>query len=61
VETQIDANKNTRKTDDKNRTKTQFMSSQAFHQTPDMRVQEITAGGQFGLANLKLFYPVALE
>jgi hypothetical protein len=40
AETQIDTGKNTCKTDDKNWTKTQFMFSQAFHQTPYKYVRE---------------------
>jgi hypothetical protein len=47
--------------EDKNQIKTQFISSQAFHRTSGERVQEITAGMQFGLGNLELFDPVAQE
>jgi hypothetical protein len=42
AETQIDAGKNTCKTDDKTQTKNQFMSSQIFHYTPCRRVRETT-------------------
>jgi hypothetical protein len=40
AETRINASKKTSETDDENQTKTQFMSSQAFRQTPCGRVQE---------------------
>jgi hypothetical protein len=42
VETQNDASKNTCETDDKNQTKTQFISSQVFYRTSCGRVQETT-------------------
>jgi hypothetical protein len=40
--------------DDKIRIEKQFISSQAFHRTPGLRVREITAGVQFGLENLSI-------
>jgi hypothetical protein len=44
AETQNDTNKDTCEIDDKNQIKEQYISSQAFHQTPDERVREITVG-----------------
>jgi hypothetical protein len=61
AETRNDAGKTTCEIDDKNRINEQFISSQAFHRTPDGRVREITMGLQFILENLKIFYPVAQE
>jgi hypothetical protein len=61
AETQNGASKTPRENDDENRLKEQFISSQAFHQTPGGRVQEITVGEQFKLRNLELFDPVAQE
>jgi hypothetical protein len=46
---------------DKNRIKTKFMSSQAFHQTSCRHVQETTVWKKLKLENLELFDPVAQE
>jgi hypothetical protein len=45
--------KNTCETDNKNRTKNQLMSSQAFHRTTCRHVQKTTAREQFRLGKLK--------
>jgi hypothetical protein len=61
VETQNDASKNTCETDDKNQTKTQFISSQVFYRTSCERVQETTDWAQLKLKNLNIFDLVAQE
>jgi hypothetical protein len=48
-------------TDDKNQTKNQLMSSQAFHRTPYGCAQETTIWERFELGILVLFDPVAQE
>jgi hypothetical protein len=55
------ASKTTCKIDDKNQLKKEFISAQAFHQTPGGRVWEITAGNPFEPQILKIFNPVAQE
>jgi hypothetical protein len=44
AETQNGTNKDTCEINDKNQIKEQYISSQAFYQTPDGRVREITVG-----------------
>jgi hypothetical protein len=46
TEIQNDAGKTTYKIDGKNQIEKQFISSQAFHRTPDGRVQKITTEKQ---------------
>jgi hypothetical protein len=47
--------------DDTNQNKTQFVSSQTFHRTPDGRVQETTVGERFNPRTLESFDPVTQE
>jgi hypothetical protein len=61
VKTRIDANKNTCETDNKNRTKTQFMSSQAFLRTPCRRELENAVKDQFVLGTLESFEPTTQD
>jgi hypothetical protein len=49
------------KTDNKNKIKNRFISSQTFHRTSDGRVQKITTGEQLELENLESFDPVTQE
>jgi hypothetical protein len=55
------ASKTTSEIDDENWIEKQFLSSQAFHGTPDGRVQEITAAEQFEPRILEYFVPVTQE
>jgi hypothetical protein len=55
AEIRIDASKNMCETNDKNRIKTQFMSSQSFHRTSYVRVRETTVWEQYRLDNLEPF------
>jgi hypothetical protein len=61
AETWIDADKNTCETLEKNRIKTQFMSSQVFHRTSGGRIRETTIWAQLELENLDLFNPATQE
>jgi hypothetical protein len=61
AETWIGASKNTSDINDNNRIKEQFISSQAFHQTPGGRIREITIWVQLELENLEFFDPAAQE
>jgi hypothetical protein len=53
--------KTTSEINDENQIEKQFMSAQAFHQTPGGRVRETTAGEQFKLRSLESFDPVTQE
>jgi hypothetical protein len=55
------ASKTTCEIDDKIWIEEQFISSQAFHRTPGLRVREINVEVQFRLENLESFDPVTQE
>jgi hypothetical protein len=58
AETQNAASKTTSEINDKNWIEKQFMSSEAFHQTPDGRIQESIAEEQFKPRIFESFKPV---
>jgi hypothetical protein len=61
AETQNTASKTTSEINDKNWIEKQFMSSEAFHQTPDGRIQETIAKEQFKPRIFESFEPVTQE
>jgi hypothetical protein len=61
AETQNGASETTCKIDDKNRLEKQFISSHAFHRTPDKRVQETTMEERFRPRILETFNPMSQE
>jgi hypothetical protein len=57
VETRDGTGKDLSEIDDKNQIEKRFISSQSFHQTPDVRIREVTAEMSFELGILKYFEP----